>query len=97
MPAHRTHSGIDSTATPRRHQRAPRQPTRNTAAARPLIAIHNHSVVGAGSPATPSEVMYQRDSAVTATAAISATGSTRLSQLRARHWIATISTSNARP
>lgn len=41
--------------------------------------------------------MYQRASTVTATAATSAAGSTRLSQPRARQWIAATSISSARP
>ena len=61
--SHTTRTGVsDSTASPRRHQRVPGQPSNSTAAARPLIAIHSHSVVGAGSPATPSDVMYQYES-----------------------------------
>src|ERR1700757_4280155 len=79
---------------PRRHQRAPGHPSNSTATASPLIAIQSHSDTGAGSPATPIDVMYQYDSAVVSAATPSATGSAQLRQ-RLRHPIAVTATISA--
>ena len=57
--AHRMHSGNATTAALRRHHRAPRQPVTSTTAETPTAAIQIHSNFGAGSPARPSDEMYQ--------------------------------------
>ena len=59
MPMLSTHSGTASSDSVRRGHRALRHPATATAIATPDTPIHTHSSRGAGSPARPSESIYQ--------------------------------------
>ena len=93
MPNTAAHSGTASADTPRRHQRAPRQPAISTPAATPESPIQIHSEYGAGlvSSLSPCEAMYQYAATASATPTSAAHGSHTRRQRRFRQPIAAIS------
>ncbi|SHV34691.1 Uncharacterised protein [Mycobacteroides abscessus subsp. abscessus] len=93
--AQSAHRGTASRAIPRRRHRDPRQPRIRTVAANPPSAVQIHSPTGAGSPAMPSEVMYQYNPAAHATPTASAHGNRLTLHCRDRRPIAQHSATNA--
>src|SRR5205085_952243 len=81
--------------TPRRHHRLPRQPNTATASATPVRVTQMYSDDGAGSPASPSESMYQCAHAARTRPTATETGSHTNRHRRDRHPAATTSTTAA--
>ena len=95
-PAHSADIGTASTDTPRRHQRAERQPNAATPAARPVSPTQIHSGSGAGSPESPLDAMFQYVTAMKVNPTTAAVGSQASRHRRSRHPMAYTSASTAR-